>query len=336
MRSVQSGLYKVFCQGHAAKCEINSSNRQSCKKCRFEKCLEVGMKIAYVKSLEERCQKVMLSQKIEKPKLSEYFDENFALADYNDKKIKVEVEFMFHFYSDKPGLFIEHFCTVMPGNPSDQMLEEWSKIDRLFLVQSMQTCAKMDNVSAQDANVLLNHNYDKFHTLSYMLVFKNQAPWHDQFFKFIHLIGNNKRPVNAEINLLMELLDQFGDATNRPKVTYDQVFVSPWAAHVEIEDEHEKIFNKVMTWLDQIDNYEHYLMLLLQLILLYNCDGIESQLQDLPKVQKLQAYYGKLLHKYLKSKVEEKLANTLFSKGIMFVHDTQRAFELSMQRLKLE
>ena len=48
MRSVHSGLYKVFCQGHASKCQINSNNRKSCKKCRYEKCLEVGMKIAYV------------------------------------------------------------------------------------------------------------------------------------------------------------------------------------------------------------------------------------------------------------------------------------------------
>ena len=78
------------------------------------------------------------------------------------------------------------------------------------------------------------------------------------------------------------------------------------------------------------------LVLLLQLVLLYNSDGIESQLKDLQAVQKLQNYYAKLLHKYLKSKHECNAANSLFSKGLMLVHDTQRAFELSLQRLKLE
>ena len=78
MRSVQSGVYKVFC--HASICEINSVSRKSCKKCRFEKCLEVGMKIGYVKSLEERCKKIIVNQKIEKPKLLEGFEEKYALC----------------------------------------------------------------------------------------------------------------------------------------------------------------------------------------------------------------------------------------------------------------
>ena len=91
-----------------------------------------------------------------------------------------------------------------------------------------------------------------------------------------------------------------------------------------------------MEWLDKIQEADNTLFLILQLILFYHSDGIESQLKDRSKVQKLQSYYAKLLHKYLKSKHEDKIANILFSKGIMLVHDTQRAFELSLQRLKLE
>ena len=134
----------------------------------------------------------------------------------------------------------------------------------------------------------------------------------------------------------MELYDRFLDPNDPPMLSYDQVFASPWAVHVDIEEEHGKIFNEVMTWFDKIDDFDISLIVLLQLILLYNSDGIEPQLKDLTKVQKLQSYYAKLLHKYLKSKLEDGIANTLFSRGIMFVHDTQRAFELSTQRLKLE
>ena len=134
----------------------------------------------------------------------------------------------------------------------------------------------------------------------------------------------------------MEILEKFGANENIPTVTYEQVFASPWAAHMDIEEEHEKIFNDVMQWLNKIQDVDPILILILQMILFYHSDGIESQLKDLPKVQKLQSYYAKLLHKYLKSKHEDNLANILFARGIMLVHDTQRAFELSMQRLKLE
>ena len=165
---------------------------------------------------------------------------------------------------------------------------------------------------------------------------KKKTPLQGQFFHCFKNYGNQTRPINANVNFLMELFDQFGDPNGTPGVSYDQVFSSPWAAHMDIEEEHEKIVNDVMTWFDKIDDFDVSLILLLQLILLYNSDGIESQLKDLPKVQKLQSYYAKLLHKYLKSKLEDGVANSLFSRGIMFVHDTQRAFELSMQRLKLE
>ena len=171
MRSVHSGLYKVFCQGHAAKCEINSNNRKSCKKCRFEKCLEVGMKIAYVKSLEERCRRVIASQNIEKPKLSEYFEEKYALNEYNDKKVQLEIKFLFEFYEDKPDLFLRHFVVGMPEYmPTDQDLDDWSKLDYMFIKHSIGIFGEMDNIT-EDINVLFNHNYQRVRTFLYMSIF---------------------------------------------------------------------------------------------------------------------------------------------------------------------
>ena len=48
LRAVQSSYYQIFQHNKNNNCIIDSKNRKSCKKCRFEKCLQVGMKIAFV------------------------------------------------------------------------------------------------------------------------------------------------------------------------------------------------------------------------------------------------------------------------------------------------
>ena len=334
MRSVQSGVYKVFC--HASICEINSVSRKSCKKCRFKKCLEVGMKIGYVKSLEERCKKIIVNQKIEKPKLSEGFEEKYALCEYHNKKTQFEIQILFNFYATQPDLFFHQFCIGVPGNVTDQDLTEWSKFSYFLMKQNYGFVAKLDDVPIEDSLVLLNHNFSKIETLFFMLGFKNYHELQHEYMQVFVSHGNENRSSNPQVNQLMEIFDQFGDVKNTPTLSYDQVYASPWAVHVDIEEEHEKIFNEVMTWLDNIGEVDHCFILILQLILFYNSDGIESRLKEAKKVQQLQSYYAKLLHKYLKSKQEDNLANNLFSKAIMLVYDTQRTFELSLQRLKLE
>ncbi len=61
LRSVQSGLYEYFqCSANKSKqCVIESKLRQSCRKCRFAKCLEAGMKITYVLDKQERCRRML-------------------------------------------------------------------------------------------------------------------------------------------------------------------------------------------------------------------------------------------------------------------------------------
>ena len=57
-RSVQSSAYKTF---EKQKCElgcmIQSKNRKSCKTCRFQKCVSIGMKVTYVRSNETQLEK---------------------------------------------------------------------------------------------------------------------------------------------------------------------------------------------------------------------------------------------------------------------------------------
>ena len=76
-------------------------------------------------------------------------------------------------------------------------------------------------------------------------------------------------------------------------------------------------------------------MVLINLIFLYNIDGIEDKLKNTEKIKDLQANYCSLLHKYLKSKHSPEVANIMFGKGLMLIHETKKAYDLSQQRLKL-
>ena len=56
--------------------------------------------------------------------------------------------------------------------------------------------------------------------------------------------GNQNRHTNANINELMSLQDQYG--VPNPKIFYETMFSSPWAANIDTELEHEQIY-KVST-----------------------------------------------------------------------------------------
>jgi len=56
-RAVQSKYYEIFFCAKGEKCEMNLNTRRSCQYCRFKKCLESGMRIAWVLPDGERARR---------------------------------------------------------------------------------------------------------------------------------------------------------------------------------------------------------------------------------------------------------------------------------------
>ena len=69
-------------------------------------------------------------------------------------------------------------------------------------------------------------------------------------------------------------------------------------------------------------------------VLLLNMDGLKNHLNNKKCIEEAQQKYASMLHYYLKCHHPEK-HTSLFARGLMLVHDTQRVHELSLQRLKL-
>ena len=69
-------------------------------------------------------------------------------------------------------------------------------------------------------------------------------------------------------------------------------------------------------------------------ILLLNTDDLKHQLKNQKLVELAQKRYASMLHYYLKSQHLEN-HSTLLARGLMLVKDTQRIYDLLLERLKL-
>ena len=157
--------------------------------------------------------------------------------------------------------------------------------------------------------------------------------------------GEKNRSQCKEIDFAMTKLSEIKDdpfETCKPAnddVFYGVYYKSPWASHIEIEIEHETLFKSISQWylkskVGSPGKVDEILLVLAMQILLLNTDGLTEELKNKMYVQSMQQKCASMLHLYLKS-LHPNNYSSLLSRGLMLVHDTQRAHELSLKKLKL-
>ena len=171
MRSVQSELYKIFAHHPKNPCSIDSKNRRSCKKCRFDKCIESGMKIAYVKKSEEHCRKIIQAQNtLEKPIFTDFSMEISKLEEFCDQRFQQYFKKGFEIYFKSPNLFMKHYCTP-PQMFTSKDIEECEQLDNQLMMATAMYHTEIDDV-AKDALTLFKHNFYRFIVLIYALSYE--------------------------------------------------------------------------------------------------------------------------------------------------------------------
>ena len=167
MRAVQTQFYTLFDHNAKVKCAIDSKNRKSCKKCRFEKCLQVGMKIKYVKTAQNRCHQILNS--MEKPKyFTDYFVEKSNMEDLEKLKMASTYSDMYQYYVSRPDLFITHMCTEIYTQKDTEGFDE---ADGIWCFASTKYLTEQDGI-VNDAEVLFQHNHQRFLQFGYASAFK--------------------------------------------------------------------------------------------------------------------------------------------------------------------
>ena len=86
----------------------------------------------------------------------------------------------------------------------------------------------------------------------------------------------------------------------------------------------------------KIARTDQCLLAIMIMMLFLNTNGLDLDKKAKAEIEAIQTQYAHLLHKYLKShKNEPSKVNSLFHQGLMIIHDSQEAYELSLKRLKL-
>ena len=173
MRSVQTSDFKTFHKKQCnSKCVIESKSRKSCKKCRFEKCLSVGMKINFVKSQEQK----RLQKNIAKPIELKFGAENQMRIRKHWEKIWLSsiCDYSFKMYASNE----KHLLRTFAGSEwRGQEIQEFEDFDNYLSVQGMKLYAlayfKLEKQCSHDAFKLLKHNFDRMWTFLMALSYCN-------------------------------------------------------------------------------------------------------------------------------------------------------------------
>lgn len=118
----------------------------------------------------------------------------------------------------------------------------------------------------------------------------------------------------------------------QPRLQYEQVYSSPWAPNIMIEERHREIILEIQTWMrDSADDpMDPIRMILIWAICLFSSEFVELQRKDM--VEKTQQKFIDMLYRYLKLKYDEKASSKL-AEGLMIATLARQAYDMHMNML---
>ena len=161
-RSVQNSAHKTFeRQKCESECVIESKNRKSCKKCRFRKCISVGMKIMYVKTNQTH---------VEKPLELEFNSTNQKeiIEFWNKVWIGPASRVTYRLFASNEKHLLCQFTLPNWGlSKYEDTVEFYQHVDLQEMKSYALTYSQMENFSSHDAFNLFKCNYNR------MSIFRN-------------------------------------------------------------------------------------------------------------------------------------------------------------------
>lgn len=334
-RSVKSSLFKVFKHSSKNGCIINSKTRKSCKKCRFAKCLEMGMKVSFVITNPSPKRELLLDNVLT-------LDEESYLQHLHQLGNQASHDCIYDMLESNLNYAYLMF-EQLPNAPEsiEQHLDDIKKIQKLSCLTMLQVLGK-ENQMDDVIHVLAEHNFGRIMTF---ILFISFGRCYENLRKSCFVDhGKQKRKSSEECEVIIRLAEKHSQRPSHQLekfYQYETFYASPWASQASVEEEHKNIASKVSQWYNNCkknneEDIDYCLNTLMLQILLFNTDGLKLAPEKSALVEKCQQKWVHLLFKYLKSHSRKDANFNHLHTAIMLVTETQRAFELSNQRLQLK
>ena len=168
LRAVKNQLFNGF-KHSKENCVINSKDRTSCKKCRFDKCLAVGMEVKYV----------MTSKALPKPKITPltltFLPEDKSILNLKYSELcDASSQAMFQMCSKNYSHFYTYF--FQPKELfSLETIKFIEEMDLDNLSRGLMTTLKNDKIIEKDAYKLVKKNHHSYHAFIIGLCFKPEV-----------------------------------------------------------------------------------------------------------------------------------------------------------------
>eukprot|EP00092_Neocalanus_flemingeri_P014548 GFUD01015697.1.p1 GENE.GFUD01015697.1~~GFUD01015697.1.p1 ORF type:complete len:606 (+),score=152.84 GFUD01015697.1:2-1819(+) len=359
-RSVQSKYFEIFRCKSEESCEIKSDSRKKCQFCRFQKCLEAGMKTSWVLTEEERNKRFNKLNKLKsqnsspKPKESlspqplgipelymKFTTEEQKMLDNVHQNFKVHQKSWLNdllLQNKEVGLnVVESMLKIAPLKMQNfSILEETfhsfftrNIVPKFLENASLPTTDISQIINGQ--NSAIAHLF-KLHQFTKISPKENDRKPEPECSKQVSDLVNNSSSANIED--LVELTSKLSVGASLACPNYEDLYPAHWANNKEVEDRHKEIIRKIQIWpTDEKNNFDYSLVLLLTVILLFNPDY--NPVLHRSVVSSLQGKYVTLLQRYIRSKLGTEAANNKFLEATLLLSSTRELWDLSKHHVDL-
>ena len=345
-RSVQYEKYKRFgCVKGSNKCVIDSTSWKSCQKCRFEKCLQAGMKPIYVLGNKEEAGKTSVRPKmaavisvknspLQLRRPTERFtleDEIFLLGLGHKQTESLQYESC-KLYSQNYALskkIFSDYKTSTPLSPEMVQLVEQSLVESMkgFYVQ----LGDMSNILPEDQSSLLDTNLPIIFEFFNASSIGNESVFRKYQEDYFGLLKKHECDPYVEFtsNLLKEV--GFEDGSSFNIVSYKAYY--PWQESKKEEGAiHEALLTKLAGWSIMRGKFDQTLLTLMSLLLLYSPEG-NACLKNFNNIDKIRTKYTHILYKYLNEKYTHKEATSKLCEGMHLLSISQECYRMKKKHL---
>ena len=239
MRSVRSKKFGTF-EHRAEECVIDSKTRKSCKKCRFDACLQAGMKVSYVHhpNLEKSSTVSNLNQEIKQVKILTnelQIEEEQFLNNLYDTVKRTETQTTFDIYVKNIQLICPQLVNLKYVH-TNKDIELMYRLNKFVHKQLVHTLGKQ--INSDDINELFEHNYGRFRAFQYAIWFNDELIRTKYANELLgHAIKDETVHGDAK-DIFIQIVKSDKLITRSSYVSF---FDSPWANSAETEIEHWKL-----------------------------------------------------------------------------------------------